>query len=204
MAALSLSGLWLLPRTTSQVRFTDKRPLDEHPIPSLNGHCGLFSCAIGCLGSWPPESQRNASAIVAQLSWPCSTSPLHFFDHQLGDLLARWSGTALLDVAGYTEEALRTLRSMEGRRCFSRRGQRHGRTRRLVGARCRSDSRWLGRAGCCSWLPWCFGVDKPWDVFSWRDGNRRGLSERRYFFANILLDRLHCRNVSRHLLLSLR
>ena len=38
----SLSGLWLLPRTTSQVRFTDKRRLDEHPIPSLNGYCGAL------------------------------------------------------------------------------------------------------------------------------------------------------------------
>src|SRR6202011_2796294 len=94
---------------------------------------------------------------------------------------------AFLDVGGGTEEALRTLLSMEGRRCFSRRGQRQRRTRRLVSGRCRSGSRGLRRDGCCSWLPWCFRVDKPWDVFSRRDVNRRGLSERRYFFANILL-----------------
>ena len=65
MAALSLSGLWLLPRTTSQVRFTDKRRLDEHPIPSLNGHCGLFSgfsiakfLQQSLEVRWPPTAYR--------------------------------------------------------------------------------------------------------------------------------------------------
>ena len=56
----------------------------------------------------------------------------------------------------------------------------------------------------CRWLPWGFRVDKPWNVFSRRDVNRRGLSERRDFFANILFGRLHCRNVSGHLLLLAR
>ena len=47
-------------------------------------------------------------------------------------------------------------------------------------------------------------ADKPWDVFSRRGVNRCGLSERRYLFANILFGRLHCRNVSGHLLLPAR
>ena len=39
------------------------------------------------------------------------------------------------------------------------------------------------------------------NVFSRRGAHRRGLSQRRYFFANILFGRLHRRNVSRHLLM---
>ena len=94
--------------------------------------------------------------------------------------------------------------SMEGRRCFSRRGQRQRRTRRLVSGRCRSGSRGLRGEGYWSWLPWCFRVDKPWDASSRRGVNRRSLSERGYFFANILFGRLDRQNVSGHLLLPVR
>ena len=111
----------------------------------------------------------------------------------------RHGNQAIATIAGLLSPS-----SMEGRRCFSRRGDRQRRTRRLVRRRCRSSRRWLRRDGCCSWLPWCFRVDKPWDAFSRRDVTRRGLSERRYFFANILFGRLHRQNVSGHLLLSVR
>ena len=94
--------------------------------------------------------------------------------------------------------------SMEGRRCFSRRAQRQRGTRRLVDGRCRCGSRGLRGEGYWSWLPWCFRVDKPWDASSRRGVNRRGLSERGYFFANILFGRLHRQNVSGHLLLPVR
>jgi hypothetical protein len=47
-------------------------------------------------------------------------------------------------------------------------------------------------------------VDKPRNLFSRRGVHGRGLSERRYLFANILLGRLHGRNVSRHLLMHAR
>jgi hypothetical protein len=44
-------------------------------------------------------------------------------------------------------------------------------------------------------------VHKLWDVFSRRGVDRRGLSKRRYFFADILFGRLNRRHVSGHLLL---
>ena len=74
----------------------------------------------------------------------------------------------------------------------------------MVNGRCRSGSRGLQRDGSCSWLPWCFRANKPRDVLSRRGVNRRGLSERRYFFANILFGRLYRQNVSEHLLLPAR
>ena len=94
--------------------------------------------------------------------------------------------------------------SMEGRRCFSRRGQRQRRTRRLVRSSSALRQPRPRGEGYWSWLPWCFRVDKPWDASSRRGVNRRGLSERGYFFANILFGRLDRQNVSGHLLLPVR
>ena|ERR1700752_5543777 len=50
-------------------------------------------------------------------------------------------------------------------------------------------------------VAWDFRVHRLWDVFLRRGVDGRGLSERRYFFADIMLGRLHHGNVSGHLLL---
>jgi hypothetical protein len=55
--------------------------------------------------------------------------------------------------------------------------------------------------GSPGWLLWDFRVHRLWDVFLRRGVDGRGLSERRYFFADIMLGRLHHGNVSGHLLL---